>query len=473
MKISMPARALQVRRPFERVSLARQFLLVSALVLALCVAGIGAWMARGIEAREVRHAAETAALYVDSMLSTPLNELTATGSLSDATRRALDDVFVTGPLARKVVRFKLWTADGRIHYSSDPAQTDSRFPLHDHQALAFMGQLHASVSELDGPDNAAERQHWHRLIEIYVPLRLRGAEAVSAVAEFYQSMEDVELDIRIDQRQSWMSVSFAGLLLFSGLYWLVHRASLTIRDQQSDLREQLVDLQRLLDQNRAMNARLQQAGALTTSMSELSLRRIAADLHDGPTQDLALALLTLDDRWINGATAPNGADMTRLRESLQRAMATLRNIAGGLVVPGMAQLSLGDMVRRAANDATLKGGVAIGVHVDERLTDAPEAVKITTYRIVQEALTNSLRHAAGHAPRVDARLEDGQLVIEVADDGPGFDAHTAPAAGHLGLAFLRERVQLLGGSLHLRSAPGAGTVLQVRLPVVTPTTRDA
>ncbi len=470
----MPLSAALVRRPFERVSLARQFLIVSAIVLALCVAGVGTWMARGIEDREVRHAAETAALFVESLLAAPLQELVETGTLSSEAKLALEGIFARGPLQKKVVRFKLWTVDGRIHYSNDPLQTGRNFPLHDHQAYAFMGQLQASVSELDAPDNAAERAHWQRLIEIYVPLRLRGSEKVEAVAEFYQVMGDLELDIREDQRQSWMSVSLAGLLLFSGLYALVHRASLTIRDQQSDLSRQLADLRLLLEQNRAMNARLQQAGAMTTSMSELALRRIAADLHDGPTQDLALALLTLDDRWDDAATAASAAQLERLRQTLERSMTTLRDIAGGLVVPGVSQLSLADVVRRACSDATLKAGVVIEMQIDETLAvDAPEAVKITGYRIVQEALSNSLRHAAGHPPRVAARCEGEHLIVEVADDGPGFDPAQPPAAGHLGLAFLRERVQLLGGSLILRSAPGAGTTLHARLPLAAQDAADA
>lgn len=470
----MPLSATLARRPFERVSLARQFLIVSAIVLALCVAGVGTWMARGIEAREVTRAAETAALFVESLVAAPLQELARTGALSAETKLALDAIFAGGPLQKKVVRFKLWTVDGFVHYSNDSTQTGRRFPLHDHQAFAFMGQMHASVSELDGPDNAAERAHWKRLIEIYVPLRVRGGERVEAVAEFYQVMDDVEVDIREDQRQSWTSVSFAGLLLFSGLYALVHRASLTIRDQQSDLTRQLIDLRALLDQNRAMNARLQRAGAMTTSMSERALRRVAADLHDGPTQDLALALLTLDELWGDAANPPPAAELERLRQTLKRSMTMLRDIAGGLGVPGLSQLSLADVVRRAASDAAHKAGVAIETQIDDALAaDAPEAVKITTYRIVQEALSNSLRHAAGHPPRVAARRDDEHLIVEVADDGPGFDTTQPTATGHLGLAFLSERVRLLGGSLQLRSAPDAGTTLQVRLPLAAQETADA
>lgn len=473
MKFSLPTRTALAKNPFERVSLARQFLLVGAVVLALSGASIGAWVAHQIEAREVNHAAEGAALFVESILAAPLKELVEQGSLSPGTSALLDGIFVSGPLARKVVRFKLWTPDGRIQYSSHPEQTNQQFPLHDHQAYAFSGQLHASITELDSPDNAAERALWHRLIEIYVPLRLRGNNTVSAVAEFYESMEDVEVDIRADQRQSWLAVIFATMLLFLGLYALVHRGSQTITGQQSDLNAQLADLRRLLAENRAMNIRLQQAGAMTASMTELSLRRIAADLHDGPTQDLALALLTVDERWGDAASAPKPAEVARLRESLQRAMAMLRNIAGGLVVPGMAQMTLAEVVRRAVSDASRKAGCSIDTKVDETLEEAAEAVKITAYRVIQEALSNCLRHAPGHCPAVAAQRDGTHVVLQVADHGPGFDTRNPPESGHLGLAFLRERVQLLAGTIEVRSAPGQGTLIRVRLPLQPQAPADA
>lgn len=452
-------------RPFERVSLARQFLLVSAVVLVLGVGAAGNWLGHKIETSEVNRAAEGAAVYVESILAAPLMELLETGALSADTRRHLDQIFVAGPLARKVVRVKLWTPDGQVRYSSDASQSGQRFPLHDHQALAFMGQMQASITELDSPDNAAERQQWQRLIEIYVPLRLPGRSEVAAVAEFYESMEGLERDIRSDQQQSWAALSLGALLLFSGLYALVRRASHTIRSQQADLGTRLVELRRLFDENLTMTQRLQEAGAKTTLMTELSLRRIAADLHDGPAQDLGLALLMINDGPAQPSTATTPADLKRLRGNLQHCMATLRNIAGGLVVPGMATLSLGDVVRRSVDDARLKCRCEIAIQVDEHLSDAPEAVKVTTYRVVQEAIANSLRHAPGHAPRVAARRDGAQVVVEISDDGPGFDTHAPAAAGHLGLAFLRERVQLLGGTLDIRSAPGQGTTLTARLPM--------
>jgi len=472
MNGSPPRAAAPGRRPFERFSLARQFLLASAVVLLVGVGATGTWVGQQIEDSVVHRTARMASIYFESIVAGRLNELVAGGELSPVTRQLLDDIFIHGPLAQKVVRFKLWTPDGRVHYSSLHEQEAQRYAFHDHHGYAFAGQLVASISALDGPDNARERERWNRLIEIYVPLRAPGSDRVAAVAEFYHSMDGIDVDIHSAQRQSWLAICLGALLLYSGLYALVYRASHTIRGQRSDLQAQLVRLQQLLAENRSIHLRLQQAGAQTASLSELSLRRIAADLHDGPAQDLAFALLMLDEPG-----APAGADPSaapgRLRTSLQRAMCTLRDIAGGLVVPGMAALSLADVVRRAAADSTQKSGVAVAVDADDEVGAAPEAVKITVYRFIQEALANNLRHASGHAPRVAARRDGAHVTVEVADDGPGFSAEHAPPAGHFGLAFLRERAQLLSGTLEIHSAAGQGTTLRVRLPLNEPQTDHA
>lgn len=453
-------------RPFQRMSLARQFLMASALVLLAGVAATGTWVGRQIETSVVNRTAHMAAVYFESIVAGRLDELIEQGSLGEPTRRMLDEIFVNGPLAQKVVRFKLWTPDGRIHYSSHHAQEQQVFPLHDHHAYALAGTMHAAISNLDGPDNAAERAQWSRLIEIYVPLRQRDGGAVRAVAEFYHSMENIDADVLAAQRQSWIAITSGALLLYTFLYAMVHRASSTITGQQTDLERQLDRMQRVLVDNRRMHLRLQQAGEETASMTERSLRRIAADLHDGPAQDLAFALLSLDELHDAPAMAPPaGTPVHRLREALQRAMLSLRHIADGLIVPGVRQMSLDEVLQRAALDFTRKTGVPIETRLQGPLGEAAEAVKITAYRVVQEALNNNFRHARGYPARVLARAESGKLVLEIQDDGPGFDVQAPVETGHFGLAFQRERVMLLSGTIDIRSAPGQGVVVCMQLPL--------
>jgi signal transduction histidine kinase len=96
--------------------------------------------------------------------------------------------------------------------------------------------------------------------------------------------------------------------------------------------------------------------------------------------------------------------------------------------------------------------------------DVPVSVKEALYRVAQEALHNTVKHA--HARTVDIRLDANQsgIELEVRDDGKGFEPN-GPFPGHLGLQTMRERVALLGGKLDIQSAPGRGTLIRADVPV--------
>jgi len=95
-------------------------------------------------------------------------------------------------------------------------------------------------------------------------------------------------------------------------------------------------------------------------------------------------------------------------------------------------------------------------------------VKIATYRILSEALSNATRHGAGVGIEVRATETDGDLMVEVKDAGVGFDPAQQPSEGHLGLAGMRERTELLGGRFELASGPGIGTSIRAFLPLTAP-----
>jgi signal transduction histidine kinase len=98
---------------------------------------------------------------------------------------------------------------------------------------------------------------------------------------------------------------------------------------------------------------------------------------------------------------------------------------------------------------------------------APLPVKIGLYRILQEALSNAVRHGRATRHRITLRCDDQQIVMDVHDNGVGFDVEAVlcdPAPGHFGMKGMQERVQLLGGRFSVASAPGRGTTVTVRIP---------
>jgi signal transduction histidine kinase len=458
--------------PFERVSFSRQFMLLVAAILAVAVAGIGAWLGRQIEQSAVNRAARVSASHVESVLTALLHDWPATGQLGEASRRALDRIFIEGPLRRDVVRFKLWDRSGTILYSDDHPQIGRRFPTEDMLAAAFEGAVQSHITELAKPDNHPENLRWPRLLEVYVPVHAGSTGVVTAVAEFYYAMDSIDEEILAAKWRSWLLVASVGAALYALTYNRVRRASDTIAEQQRGLRDQLQQLRASLAENEQMRGKLHDAGARSTTLNEQMLQRVAADLHDGPAQDLSFALLRFDDmaRSCSGCTRAQAGvehDLKAIPAALTSSLGEIRAIAAGLGAPGLAELPATEAAWRAVREGERKRGNPIEAHVGEIRGDVPLAVRITLYRLLQESIANSSRHAPSAPLRVRVDAIDGCIRVTVSDEGGGFDPRGTESGGHLGLALMRERVRLLGGSFELDTAPGSGTRIHASIPLDT------
>jgi signal transduction histidine kinase len=460
------------KQAFSLLSFSRQFMLAIISVLLIGMVTIGSWMGQQIETSAVNRAAAISAVYVESIFAAQLHDWSGDGVVDNPTRAILDRIFIEGPLHREVLRFKLWDAGGRIDYSNDKEQIGLRFPVTGLLAATLAGTMQARISDLDEDDNQPEQAHWPQLLEVYVPIRSGVHGEVVAVAEFYLSVEKLKHDIRATQQRSWVLVAFSTLAIYVLLFSLVRRANDTIQDQQRDLRHQLEQLRAALEENDHMRERLREAGVSTTTLNEEFLIRIAADLHDGPAQTIAFALMRFDEfaATCRGCVSSSGnaaQDLQRIKSALESSLRDVRKISSGLSIPGMDDLSLADAARRAVSDFEHTSGQTIRAEIDETLDKAPISVKITVYRLLQESLTNCRRHAPGGAPLVQVQRIDGQVLITITDHGTGFDPQSATVAGRLGLVFMRERVRLLGGLFEIDSAPGRGTCIRARLPLST------
>lgn len=461
---------------FTRLNLARQFLLVSFFILLTGMLVIGAWVGWQIEIGVVNRTAAVTALYVDSFIAPHLQDLAHTDQPDAGHLASLDTLLTDTPLGKRIVAFKVWGADGTILYSTNPVLTGQKFAIGPGLSGAFAGEVRSHISDLGEPENEYERQQWSRLIETYAPVRVEGTSTIVAVSEFYQTTDELEREVRAAQLRSWLVVGVATLMMYVLLAGLVGGASNTIVAQQSELRDKVVQLTALLAQNEQLHERVRRAAARTTALNERYLRRISADLHDGPGQDLGLALLRIEAladvcAACVVAVARGRAvsdDFRTIQSALQSALAELRAISAGLRLPEIGRLSLAETVERAVRDYERKTGQGVALAVIGVPDEAPLPVKITLYRLLQESLANSFRHAGGVDQRVQIAGSDGQLLVEVADGGKGFDPQTVTRDGHLGLAGMRERVEILGGAFEVRSAPDRGTVIVARLPLTVP-----
>jgi signal transduction histidine kinase len=464
--------SLKLKRSLEQPSLTQQFLGMMALILVVGMVTIGTWVGRQIETSSIHRATSMAAIYVESILVAQRGDW-STPPLDPATHDALDRLFLTGPLQHLVVRLKFWHPDGTIFYSSDHSQIGQRLKMVPELEAAFRGEVSGHVIDVVDAEHAHERQLGSRLLEVFVPVRDPEDNEVAAAAEFYYSMADIDREIREAQQYSWLVVALATAAMWLLLHRLVRRANNTIVKQQSDLRAQLTQRNIMLADNMRMQERLREAGARTTALNERFVQRTAAHLHDGPAQDLALALLRFDsiaETCVSCASADEkrGKDVDTVRAALISSLEDLRLIASGLrIPPGMDGLSLAETVERAVREYERKyeQNVTLNIVAGSAGDKAPMAVKITAYRLIQEALANGWWHARGCAQEVRLHFAAGEVCIEVCDQGPGFDLQQAANSGRLGLALISEQVQLLAGSIDIDSVPGQGTCVKVWLPL--------
>lgn len=158
-------------------------------------------------------------------------------------------------------------------------------------------------------------------------------------------------------------------------------------------------------------------------------------------------------------------ELAEIRAAIRDLYAEIRTAIDGLRIPLHEDQPLVPALQAYAAAFTRQTGIQVTVEAEPPLFTLAPAVEAQILRIVQEGLTNVRKHAAAEHAWVRLCLEADGFHVIVADDGRGFDPHVRPAPEHLGLQIMRERAQALGGELHISSAPGHGTQVQVTIPL--------
>jgi signal transduction histidine kinase len=191
--------------------------------------------------------------------------------------------------------------------------------------------------------------------------------------------------------------------------------------------------------------------------------RLARELHDETGQALTSILLGLKSLEEAADTDEGRASVTALRELVVATLRDVRGLAVELRPAALDDFGLVPALERLAD--TFREKTGLNVALEARLGDGrlDPTLETTLYRIVQEALTNVLKHAEAQHVSISLVRKDGSISAVVEDDGRGFTPE-APPREALGLVGMRERVGLVGGRISIESAPGAGTTLAVEVP---------
>jgi signal transduction histidine kinase len=212
---------------------------------------------------------------------------------------------------------------------------------------------------------------------------------------------------------------------------------------------------------------LRKLSAAMLEVREVERTRIARELHDELGQ--ALTALKMDLDWLGTTIPPERTDLVEqlgtMRELLDATVATTRRIAADLRPRVLDDLGLGAAAEWLAQNVSERYGLSCELRIDPSGAVLGEPYASAIFRIMQESLTNVVRHA--QAKRVEVRLERSvaEAVLSVSDDGLGMDPNARAKPNSFGLRGISERVLLLGGQLSIVSEPGAGTKLVARIPL--------
>jgi two-component system NarL family sensor kinase len=437
--------AIQPRRVFVQV-------IAGALVVLAAVALVGVVASRRLaEAQAVNDAAKTTSLLADAVVQPALSEglLTSAPSAVAAIDRVVRAHVLdpsTQVLDASILRVKIWDPTGKILYSDVPALIGQTFPLGaEERGVLTDPQTRADVSDLTAPENRYERGSG-LLLEVYRPIWTPAGKPM--LFETYAPYDTVT------KRTGQLWKGFAGVTLTSLLLLVVLLLPI---------------LRRLLNQLKLAQAQRETLLQRAVDASNEERRRIAGALHDGVVQDLAATSFAV------AGTAERAMSLGQqgLADELRTAAGTVRTSIGGLrsllldiYPPSLATAG----IKEALTDlvSTLRSrGTSVTLEV-ARQTGLDAAGERLVFRVAQECLNNIARHA--FATNVQVRLErvEGYAVMEINDDGVGFDAADLlahPVEGHFGLRVLGDVVADAGGELLLTSAPGAGTSWQLRIPL--------
>jgi len=287
-------------------------------------------------------------------------------------------------------------------------------------------------------------------------------EAVLAIAREIEELNNANLAeqrAEVIRRQAGFRDDFQRLLWRSLLLGLVVALTVVFRLRVVERRseEQRSIAEQAERQTRQLSQRL-------VAAQEDERRNLSRELHDHVAQVLTALRMELGriDRERPAADMRLGAAVAECRHLVDKMFGTVRDLALGLRPSMLDDLGLQPALEWHVRDLTRRYGLDIELQTQGDFTALPDQYRTCVYRVIQEALTNCVRHARARSVKVSVRGLD-RLEVSVIDDGVGFDPRNRREG--LGLRGIEERVKELGGTMAIAGAAGEGTTLTIQLPV--------
>lgn len=450
---------------FRRPSPLSQFMVLSAAILLVGGGFLAWWMDRTIVQVVTDDSVTMAGVFVDSTIAPHLAELPSLAAMSPSQEAHLTQLMRNNVASGLYVAINVWSAEGELAFTTldEPEVGPTQ---REWVAMALTGSVNTHRTDRVHGTPAAGEPATGNFLESYFRVQAPFTGEPLGVVSFTQDLSDLQRSVLYVRLLTWLVVGTATVLMYFLLYGIVSQWNDTIARQQA-----------ALDRSRRQ---IQQAAVRAAALNEASMRRLGADLHDGPAQDLGIALMRIEPlrAAIESHAGAKGQqpmdveaaafDLHLIHSALKSSLQEIRNMASGLRLPELADLDVAQTIQKATRDYMAKTGrTATTVEGPPTLAGA-DAVKSAAYRVVQEALNNGYQHGNPTQQSVRYSAEGGVLHLGISDDGCGFDPNATDSVGarrHLGLAGLQERSEIVGGRFEVQSAPGKGTVVRALLPL--------
>jgi two-component system, NarL family, sensor kinase len=415
------------------------FLLIPVLVLA-AVAAVTVIASERIARANALDEAKRVGVAVAQVLVAPVLADALSGI--PGRRQELERILHTRMLDGSIRTVVVWTAEGEIVFASDRELEGERVTLSDELRTAIGGTTVADVDPQ--PETAYRSEATGPLVEVYVPLTVRGEPMA---VETYFSYDGIDREASLLR---WEIIPVAiGALVLLQLVQIPIAMSLSRRVRHHEReRAELM--------------------AMSLTASDRERRGIAADLHDGPVQDLAGISYAL--AGLRSAVSPERQDtVDRLVGAVRNALQSLRRLMVDIYPPDLSGPGLPQALKDLTEPLRTEG-IDVSLTVEPPPDMSPKAAA-AIYRTAKEALANAAKHAG--ASRVWVCLEktdhNGRPAaeLEIADDGVGYPETGTDGRyeGHLGLQVLMDRVLDLGGTVELGRRHGGGAVMTAVIPL--------
>lgn len=449
---------------------------MSAVVLCVSMTVFGIWVNHRITRSVLAAAGADGAALMKGLIEPHVQRIGPDGALHPDDAAALDRLFVGTALGESIVSAKLWVTDGsenaRIVYSSMAKDKIGERHVSTDVQRAAAGELVAEFEDMVSAESLYEQSLARPLIEVYAPLHRTGTREVLAVGEIYEEASALGQQLREGVLMTWIVTCVTAVLMIAILYLIVLGGSRLILRQQSELGAKVKEAEDMAAQNHELRVAADRSRLDANEANEELLGRIGLDIHDGPIQFLTLIRYRLDeialdlsDPGYRAGDAP--AEITEIADKLSAIIHELRDLSVGLVLPELDALDLRQTIELAVQRHEQLTGTEVQLRAEGIPAQVRDPFKTCIYRIVQESLSNSFKHAGGHGQRVTAAVAGGLLKLDICDEGPraGRGGRGGRQDAKLGRRGIQNRVAAFNGHVEIDRHASNGTRVSVAIPL--------